>query len=215
MFERFTDRSRKAMALANQEVHRRGHDIIAPEHILLGILKEGTGDGAKTLREFAIDFDHVSREVERLLPAGSCAVAAGKMPQTVSAKKVIERAIAEARDLNHTYVGTEHMLMGLCADAGVATVLMNLGASPQLVREKTIGTCTSEREPKAPAKADARIEALKRLLGEQSSVHSDSNRFRRLDVRRKGAAAQAMYACQFLLDIDEGACRRATPRSRR
>jgi ATP-dependent Clp protease ATP-binding subunit ClpC len=82
MFERFTDRSRKIMALANQEVNRRGHDVITPEHILLGILKDGGGVGAKVLREYGVDFDRVSREVERLLPAGSCAVTTGKMPQT-------------------------------------------------------------------------------------------------------------------------------------
>ncbi len=113
MFERFTDRARKVMALANQEAQRFNHEYIGTEHILLGLVKEGSGVGANVLKNLDVDLRKVRMEVEKLVKAGPDMVTMGKLPQTPRAKKVIEYAIEEARNLNHNYVGTEHLLLGL------------------------------------------------------------------------------------------------------
>ncbi|HEX2837473.1 MAG TPA: ATP-dependent Clp protease ATP-binding subunit [Phycisphaerales bacterium] len=140
MFERFTDRARKVMALANQEAQRLNHEYIGTEHILLGLVKEGSGVGANVLRNLDVDLRKVRLEVEKLVRAGPEMVTMGKLPQTPRAKKVIEYAIEEARNLNHNYVGTEHLLLGLLRehDGVAAQVLMNLGLKLEEVREEVL-----------------------------------------------------------------------------
>ncbi len=140
MFERFTDRARKVMALANQEAQRLNHEYIGTEHILLGLVKEGSGVGANVLRNLDVDLRKVRLEVEKLVKAGPEMVTMGKLPQTPRAKKVIEYAIEEARNLNHNYVGTEHLLLGLLRehDGVAAQVLMNLGLKLEDVREEVL-----------------------------------------------------------------------------
>src|SRR5471030_2197627 len=113
MFERFTDRARKVMALANQEAQRFNHEYIGTEHILLGLVKEGSGVGANVLKNLDVDLRKVRLEVEKLVKSGPDMVTMGKLPQTPRAKKVVEYAMEEARNLNHNYVGTEHLLLGL------------------------------------------------------------------------------------------------------
>ena len=113
MYERFTDRARKVMQLANQEAQRFNHEYIGTEHILLGLVKEGSGVAANVLKNLDIDLRKVRLEVEKLVKSGPDMVTMGKLPQTPRAKKVIEYAIEEARNLNHNYVGTEHLLLGL------------------------------------------------------------------------------------------------------
>ncbi len=151
MFERFTDRARKVMALANQEAQRFNHEYIGTEHILLGLVKEGSGVGANVLKNLDIDLRKVRLEVEKLVKPGPEMVTMGKLPQTPRAKKVIEYAIEEARNLNHNYVGTEHLLLGLLRehDGVAAQVLMNLGLKLDQVREEVLnllgaGTETDE-----------------------------------------------------------------------
>jgi len=140
MFERFTDRARKVMALANQEAQRFNHEYIGTEHILLGLVKEGSGVGANVLKNLDIDLRKVRLEVEKLVKSGPEMVTVGKLPQTPRAKKVIEYAIEEARNLNHNYVGTEHLLLGLLReqDGVAAQVLMNLGVKLEEVREEVL-----------------------------------------------------------------------------
>jgi len=140
MFERFTDRARKVMALANQEAQRFNHEYIGTEHILLGLVKEGSGVGANVLKNLDVDLRKVRLEVEKLVKAGPEMVTMGKLPQTPRAKKVIEYAIEEARNLNHNYVGTEHLLLGLLRehDGVAAQVLMNLGLKLDEVREEVL-----------------------------------------------------------------------------
>ena len=140
MFERFTDRARKVMALANQEAQRFNHEYIGTEHILLGLVKEGSGVGANVLKNLDVDLRKVRLEVEKLVKAGPEMVTMGKLPQTPRAKKVIEYAIEEARNLNHNYVGTEHLLLGLLRehDGVAAQVLMNLGLKLEEVREEVL-----------------------------------------------------------------------------
>jgi ATP-dependent Clp protease ATP-binding subunit ClpC len=140
MYERFTDRARKVMQLANQEAQRFNHEYIGTEHILLGLVKEGTGVAANVLKNLDIDLRKIRMEVEKIVQAGPDMVTMGKLPQTPRAKKVIEYSIEEARNLNHNYVGTEHLLLGLLREQeGVAAqVLMNLGLKLEDVREEVL-----------------------------------------------------------------------------
>ena len=140
MFERFTDRARKVMALANQEAQRFNHEHIGTEHILLGLVKEGSGVGATVLKNLDIDIKKLRLEVEKLVKSGPDLVTMGKLPQTPRAKKVIEYAIEEARALNHNYVGTEHILLGMLRETeGIAAqVLMNLGLKLEEVRQEVL-----------------------------------------------------------------------------
>ncbi|HDZ22752.1 hypothetical protein LCGC14_0451490 [marine sediment metagenome] len=125
MFERFTQRARKVMALANQEAHRFNHEYIGTEHILLGLIKEGTGVGANVLRNLDVDLHKVRVAVEQQTPPGPEMVATGKLPMTPRAEKVIEYATPEARNLNHNYIGTEHLLLGLlCEGEGIAAIVL-------------------------------------------------------------------------------------------
>ncbi len=128
------------MALANQEAQRFNHEYIGTEHILLGLVKEGSGVGANVLKNLEIDLRKVRMEVERLVKSGPDMVTMGKLPQTPRAKKVIEFAIEEARNLNHNYVGTEHLLLGLLReqDGVAAQVLMNIGIKLEEVREEVL-----------------------------------------------------------------------------
>jgi ATP-dependent Clp protease ATP-binding subunit ClpC len=128
------------MALANQEAQRFNHEYIGTEHILLGLVKEGSGVGATVLKNLDVDLRKVRLEVEKLVKQGPETVQMGKLPQTPRAKKVIEYAIEEARNLNHNYVGTEHLLLGLLRehDGVAAQVLMNLGLKLEDVREEVL-----------------------------------------------------------------------------
>ncbi|MFT9485901.1 MAG: ATP-dependent Clp protease ATP-binding subunit [Tepidibacillus sp.] len=138
MFGRFTERSQKVLALAQEEAVRLGHYNIGTEHILLGLVKEGEGIAAKALQSLNISLEKVQAEVESLIGKGQ-----GK-PMTISytprAKKVIELSMDEARKLGHTYVGTEHILLGLIREGeGVAArVLNNLGVSLNKARQQVL-----------------------------------------------------------------------------
>ncbi|MBN2217386.1 MAG: ATP-dependent Clp protease ATP-binding subunit [Pirellulales bacterium] len=140
MYERFTDRARKVMQLANQEAQRFNHEYIGTEHILLGLIKEGSGVAANVLKNLDVDLRKIRLEVEKLVQSGPDMVTMGKLPQTPRAKKVIEYSMEEARNLNHNYVGTEHILLGLLREQeGVAAqVLMNLALKLEDVREEVL-----------------------------------------------------------------------------
>ncbi|MFP6621609.1 MAG: ATP-dependent Clp protease ATP-binding subunit [Pirellulaceae bacterium] len=140
MYERFTDRARKVMQLANQEAQRFNHEYIGTEHILLGLVKEGSGVAANVLKNLDVDLRKIRLEVEKLVQSGPEMVTMGKLPQTPRAKKVIEYSMEEARNLNHNYVGTEHILLGLLREQeGVAAqVLLNLGLKLDEVREEVL-----------------------------------------------------------------------------
>ena len=125
MFKKFTDRGRKVMALANQEAQRFNHKYIGTEHILLGLVKEGSGVGANVLKNLDVDLRKVRLEVEKLVKSGPETVTMGKLPQTPRAKKVIEYAIEEMEAFNHEHVGTEHLLLGLLREQnGVAAQVL-------------------------------------------------------------------------------------------
>ncbi len=140
MYERFTDRARKVMQLANQEAQRFNHEYIGTEHILLGLVKEGSGVAANVLKNLDVDLRKIRLEVEKLVQSGPDMVTMGKLPHTPRAKKAIEYAIEEARNLGHHYVGTEPLLLGLLREQeGVAAqVLMNLGLRLEEVRAEVL-----------------------------------------------------------------------------
>jgi ATP-dependent Clp protease ATP-binding subunit ClpC len=163
MFERLSDRARKVMALANQEAQRFNHEYIGTEHILLGLVKEGSGVGANVLKNLGIDLRKVRLEVEKLVKSGPEMVTMGKLPQTPRAKKVIEYAIEEARNLNHNYVGTEHLLLGLLReqDGVAAQVLLNLGLKLEEVREEVLnllGAGGEQEEGGHPSQSESQAE---------------------------------------------------------
>ncbi len=158
------------MALANQEAQRFNHEYIGTEHILLGLVKEGSGVGANVLKNLEVDLRKVRLEVEKLVKSGPETVTMGKLPQTPRAKKVIEYAIEEARNLNHNYVGTEHLLLGLLReqDGVAAQVLMNLNLRLEDVREEVLNLLGASDEgdevgssmPGEPKKGKSKTPAL-------------------------------------------------------
>jgi ATP-dependent Clp protease ATP-binding subunit ClpA len=182
MYERFTDRGRRVMQLANQEAQRFHHEYIGTEHILLALITEGSGVAANVLRNLDLDLHTIRQEVEKIVQPGPGGMKVTKMPQTPRTKKVIEYALEEARKLNHNYVGTEHLLLGLLREQeGVAAqVLMNLDLKLEDVREEVLnllGTPAGERPADHPSlgprpsallqEVDVRIEQLTRERIEQ------------------------------------------------
>src|SRR6266542_5159080 len=121
MYERYTDRAREVMQLANQEAQRFNHEYIGTEHILLGLVKEGSGVAANALNNLGIELRKIRQEIEKIVQPGPETINLGKVPQTPRAKKVIDFALEEPRNFNHVYVGTEHLLLGLLREQeGVA-----------------------------------------------------------------------------------------------
>jgi ATP-dependent Clp protease ATP-binding subunit ClpC len=176
MFERFTDRARKVMALANQEAQRFNHDYIGTEHILLGLVKEGSGVGANVLKNLGVDLRKVRLEVEKLVKSGPEMVTMGKLPQTPRAKRVIEYAIEEARNLNHNYVGTEHLLLGLLReqDGVAAQVLMNLGLKLEDVREEVLNLLGAGVEPEEGSISGGPADVAGKKTGKSKTPALDS-----------------------------------------
>ncbi len=140
MFDKFTDRARKVMALAREEAKRFNHEYIGTEHILLGLVKEGSGVAANVLQNLDIDLKKIRLEVEKIVQAGPDLVSVGQLPFTPRVKKVLEYAMEEARAMGHNYIGTEHQLLGLLREQeGVAAqVLLNLGVKLEDVREEVV-----------------------------------------------------------------------------
>jgi hypothetical protein len=150
MYERFTDRARKVMQLASQEAARFNHEYIGTEHILLGLVKEGSGVAAHALRNLEIDLLKIRLEVEKIMqPGREDVVYMRRLPQTPRARKVIEYSIEEAKNFDHNFVGTEHLLLGLIREEeGLgAQVLMNLGLKLEDVREEVLNLLGQKESP--------------------------------------------------------------------
>ncbi|HEX7405563.1 MAG TPA: ATP-dependent Clp protease ATP-binding subunit [Candidatus Nanopelagicaceae bacterium] len=139
MFERFTDRARRVVVLAQEEARMLNHNYIGTEHILLGLIHEGEGVAAKALESLGISLEAVRQQVEEIIGQGQQAPS-GHIPFTPRAKKVLELSLREALQLGHNYIGTEHILLGLIREGeGVAAqVLMKLGADLPRVRQQVI-----------------------------------------------------------------------------
>ncbi len=162
----FTDRVRKVLAMAREEAVRLQHDYVGTEHILLGLIREGDGVAAEVLRNLAADLDDLLRLVEDNIRPGKSSTPIGELPYTTRAKKVLEYAMAEARELNHSYVGTEHLLLGLLREEKglAAKVLGQLGIGIEEARAemlKLLGTDMPSPEnlgdvPPGASKADSK-----------------------------------------------------------
>ena len=139
MFERFTDRARRVVVLAQEEARMLNHNYIGTEHILLGLIHEGEGVAAKALESLGISLEAVRQQVEEIIGQGQQAPS-GHIPFTPRAKKVLELSLREALQLGHNYIGTEHILLGLIREGeGVAAqVLVKLGADLNKVRQQVI-----------------------------------------------------------------------------
>jgi len=140
MFNRFTERARRVILLAREEAKRLDHDYLGTEHLLLGLIREGEGVAALALQNLGIDLEQVRQEVEKAVGRGGGSLFLGQIPFTPRAKKVLELAVTEARNLGHNYIGTEHLLLGLIREGeGVAAqILTNLGADLEKVREEVV-----------------------------------------------------------------------------
>jgi ATP-dependent Clp protease ATP-binding subunit ClpC len=151
MWEPFTERARRSIVLAQEEAQRLGNNYIGTEHILLGIISEGESLAAKVLESLGVNLAKVRQEVEAIVGRGGQTVQQ-EMVFTPRAKRVIELAFEEARQLNHNYIGTEHLLLGLIREGeGVAArVLTNLGIDPAKVRVQTTSLLGAEGQPSAP-----------------------------------------------------------------
>src|SRR6201996_6384400 len=140
MFERFTDRARRVIVLAQEEARMLGHNSIGTEHLLLGLIHEGEGVAAKALESLGISLETVRQQVEEIIGHGEQAPLTGHIPFTERAKKVLELSLREAIQLGHNYIGTEHILLGLIREGeGVAAqILVKLGADLNRVRRQVI-----------------------------------------------------------------------------
>jgi ATP-dependent Clp protease ATP-binding subunit ClpA len=139
MFERFTDRARRVVVLAQDEARLLNHNYIGTEHILLGLIHEGEGVAAEALESLGISLDAARQQVEEIIGHGQQAPS-GHIPFTPRAKKVLELSLRESLQLGHNYIGTEHILLGLIreGDGVAAQVLVRLGAELNRVRQRVI-----------------------------------------------------------------------------
>lgn len=177
VFERFTDRARKVMALANQECRILNHEIIGTEHILLGLIKEGGGVAAYSLKNLGIDLRAVRLAVTDIVKPGPEIVTMGRLPHDAKAKKAINEAINAARELNHNYVGTEHLLLGLISqNDGIAyQVISGLGLTKETIKDEIInllGVSNDQATAVTPVLAQDKIEALA-IKGHAGQKRSD------------------------------------------
>jgi ATP-dependent Clp protease ATP-binding subunit ClpA len=150
----FSDRVRKVLQMAREEAARLRHEYVGTEHILLGIIREGEGIAAAVLTNLQVDFEAIQQKIEEIVKKGKADPAAGPdLPYTSRAKKVLEFAMSEARELNHAYVGTEHLLLGvLREEKGIgAQVLTDAGVTLQQARAETIRLLGTEM-PSAPTR---------------------------------------------------------------
>ncbi len=149
MFDRFTNRARQVIIIARKEADRFNHNYIGTEHLLLGLIKLGQGVAVNVLRKMGLDFETIRLEVEKAVGSGPETKMIGEIPLTSRAKKVIELAVEEARNLNHSYIGTEHLLLGLLREGeGVAArILKNLDIDIEQARAEILNELESGFTP--------------------------------------------------------------------
>jgi ATP-dependent Clp protease ATP-binding subunit ClpA len=151
MFERFTDRARRVIVLAQEEARLLGHDYIGTEHLLLGLAADEEGIATRALAALGIGVETARRDVEEVV-GRSDATPSGHIPFTPRAKKALESSLREAIDLGHRHIGTEHILLGIVRahEGGAAQVLAKRGASPEAVRAQVHSLLGAQPPPEAP-----------------------------------------------------------------
>ena len=185
-FDKFTDRARKVLTLAQDEAQRFNHNYIGTEHLLLGLVREGEGVAARVLENMNVELAKVRTAVEFIIGRGDRPVV-GEVGLTPRAKRVIELAIDEARRLGHNYIGTEHLLLGLVREGeGIAAgVLESLGVNLDKVRHEVIRVLSqSSAAGPGPGDQARQQDAHRRPAGHQP----DRRRPRRQDRSRSSAA---------------------------
>jgi ATP-dependent Clp protease ATP-binding subunit ClpC len=213
MFERFTDRARRVIVLAQEEARMLCHGYIGTEHILLGLIHEGEGVAARALVSLGISLDAVRQQVEEIIGQGEQAPS-GHIPFTPRAKKVLELSRREAEQLGHNYIGTEHILLGLIreADGVAAQVLVKLGADLNRVRQQVIqllhghpaGEPVSARSaaqnlrvlPAVQTRLDAveqRLAAIEQRIGTGPDTSDLDDQIDRVRLERRGAVDLQRY----------------------
>jgi ATP-dependent Clp protease ATP-binding subunit ClpA len=168
MFERFTDRSRRVVVLAQDEARMLNHDYIGSEHILLALTRAGGGVAAQALKSLGITEEAARQQVEEIVGPGQAGEQRGHIPFTPRGKKILQLSLREAIALGHGYIGTEHILLGLVReDDGVAIRILNgLGADPNRVRQQVIQLVSARRIQEEPATGRAAGRGKRRLLSE-------------------------------------------------
>lgn len=208
MYDSFTDRARKVMQLANQEAQRFNHEYIGTEHVLLALIKEGSGIAANVLKSFELDFRKIRLEVERLIRPGPAMVTMGKLPQTPQVQKVIEYAIEESSLLRNGYVGTEHLLLGLIrvGEGAADQVLTALGMSVIDVREEVINLIGIG--PKSRSKEESKDirEVLNRFAAGTISAVDAEEIIRQIVTEQTPGAIKAKVG-NFTLECGNGSCK--------
>src|ERR1700685_4611792 len=194
MFEKFTDRARRVIVLAQEEARMLNHNFIGTEHLLLGLIHEGNGSAVRALESLGISLEDVRQHVEEMVPRGQQELS-GHIPFKPRAKKALELSLRESQQLGHDYIGTEHILLGLIREGeGVAAqVLVALGADLNRVRQQVprlLGEGASqeagEKEPGGrpeAARGLAGVWAALRVVGSPAQLAEILSRLRSIDTR--------------------------------
>ena len=197
MFERFTDRARRVVVLAQEEARLLDHNYIGTEHLLLGLIREGEGVAAKALESLDISLETVRQQVEETIGQGEQAPS-GHIPFTPRAKKVLELSLREAMQLGHNYIGTEHILLGLIREGeGVAAqVLIGLGADLNRVRQQAIQMLHRSAARVVTGTAgvfESRLSAVEQWVGMAPDTADLDRQIEQADSERREAVAARDY----------------------
>ena len=177
MFERFTDRARRVVVLAQHEARTLSHDHIGTEHILLGLIEEGRGVGTTALTSMGINLDEMRQAVQDSIGRGAePQPESGHIPFTPRAKKVLELSLREANQLGHNYIGTEHILLGLIREGGgAAQLLAGAGVDHDRARQQVIGLLYGRREAGSATAPPPAAPAADELMGRLTSIATRLN----------------------------------------
>jgi hypothetical protein len=207
MFQRFTDRARRVVVLAQEEARMLDHNYIGTEHILLGLVREGEGVAAKALDGLGVELDAVRQHVEDMIGRGAGAPSA-HIPFTPRSKKILELSLSESRRLGHSYIGTEHILLALVREGeGVAAqVLVRLGADLDRVRHEVVHVLHGqaaglprdvapgpEPSPRGLAELDQRLAAVEHWIGIELDLNEDDQEIARLRQARQSAVEEKEF----------------------
>lgn len=200
MYERFTDRARKVLQLANQEAQRLHHEYLGTEHILLGLLKEGSGIGGWVLKHFGMEMDVLRAEVEKAVEPGltGTPVVMGRLPMAPRCKQAIEGAVEEAKALNHNYVGTEHLLLGILREPECVAVQMltSVGVKTEDARSEVlnlIGTIAAEKSEASPK---GQVVAIQTLLESINAMQLQLHALHLQAIKLLGAASVVSFGSE-------------------
>jgi ATP-dependent Clp protease ATP-binding subunit ClpC len=172
MFERFTDRARRVVVLAQHEARTLGHDYISTEHLLLGLIDEGQGVAITALTSMGINLDEMRQAVLDSIGRGAKPLAeSGHIPFTPRAKKVLELSLREANQLGHNYIGTEHILLGLIREGGgAAQLLAGAGVDHDRARQQVIELLFGHREAGSVTTSPPAAPVADELMGRLASI---------------------------------------------